>query len=122
MDDLISQQNRERLKMRLEDIQKYTPQLASAMKLAVAATANENLLAKEEAIKQRDLIVSKIVDALLDIIRTLQLINFNMDGWEPVDLNELRRLQEGLNEEKVKNKMKKRFSEKILIFCLFHVF
>ena len=92
------------------------------MKLAVAATANENLLAKEEAIKQRDLIVSKIVDALLDIIRTLQLINFNMDGWEPVDLNELRRLQEGLNEEKVNNKMKKRFSEKILIFCLFHVF
>merc|ERR1711981_1071750 len=95
-DDLVYQPHRERLKMRLEDIRRYTPQLASAMKLAVHSTETQSDLAKEEAIKQRDEIVSKIIDALLDIIRTLQLVRVVEDGWEPVDLAELKRLREAM--------------------------
>ena len=93
--DLICQAHQERLKMRLEDIRRYTPQLASSMKLAVSASPDQ-LLAKEEAIKQRDSLVSKIVLALLDIIRTLQLTNVMEANLEAVDINNLKRLKDDI--------------------------
>ena len=97
--DLVYAPHRERLKMRLDDIKRYTPQLASSMKLAVSSTSERQLLAKEEAIKQRDIVVTRIVDALLDIIRTLQLTHLIKNGLEPIDMVELRRTRDNMNKK-----------------------
>lgn len=94
--DLVYAPHREKLKMRLDDIKKYTPQLASSMKLAVSSTDEGQMLAKEEAIKQRDIVVARIVEALLDIIRTLQWTNLVREGIEPVDIAELKRTRDNM--------------------------
>lgn len=98
-EELTSLVHRDLLIGALERAINLSPQLISGLKLFVN-TAPEDAN-RAQAAEQRDLAQVNMQDELREVIRVLQLVHYDVHGWEPISLAELKRLNQNLDEQMV---------------------
>jgi len=94
-EELTSQVHRDLLLGSLERATNATPQLVSSLKLFVNSSEGE----KAQAAEQRHLSQTNMKDELKEVIRVLQLVHYDVHGWEPISVSELKRLKENFDDK-----------------------
>jgi vinculin len=77
----------------------FSRQLISGLKLFVNTAPDD--ANRAQAAEQRDLAQVNMQDELREVIRVLQLVHYDVHGWEPISLAELKRLNQNLDEQMV---------------------
>ena len=88
--ELTSMVHRDLLLGSLDRATSSTPQLVSALKLFVNCPDSE----KSQAADQRQVSQGQMQEELKEVIRVLQLVHYDVHGWEPISMAELKRLKQ----------------------------
>ena len=94
-EELTSQVHRDLLIGALERAINTAPQLISSLKLYVNCGANQ----RQNSAEQRDMAQHAMQEEFREVIRVLQLVHYDVHGWEPISISELKRLNENLDSQ-----------------------